>query len=51
MDVFTILKLEGYMVDLIVLVHPDKYSKFIVYKHGEKVLYLKVLKALYGCIK
>ena len=51
MEDFTTLKLEGDMVDLMVQVDLDKYSKFVRYEHGKKVLYLRVLKALYGCIK
>ncbi len=27
------------------------YSKFVCYEKGKKVQYLKLLKALYGCVK
>ena len=28
-----------------------KYKKFVSYENGKKVLYMKLLKALYGCIQ
>jgi hypothetical protein len=28
----------------------DKYQKFVTLEHGKKVLYLRLLKALYGCV-
>ena len=51
MDDFTTLKLEGLMVDLMVQVDPEKYFRFARYEYGKKVLHLRFLKALYGCIK
>lgn len=51
MDVFTVMKLEGDMVDMMVQVDPEKYENYVVYESGKKTLYLNVLKALYGCIK
>jgi hypothetical protein len=50
MDDFTLLKMEGESVDIMCDVSPE-YKKFVVYEHGKKVLYLKLLKALYGCVK
>ena len=50
MDDFTTLKLEGLMVDLMVQVDPDKYSRFVRHEYGKEVLYLRLLKALYGYI-
>ena len=38
MDEFTTLKLEGYMVDLMVQVDPKKYSRFVRHEYGKKVL-------------
>ena len=50
MDRFTTLKVEGGMVDLIFQVIPEIYFKCIHYENGKKVLYFRLLKALYECI-
>ena len=50
MEHFVILKLAGEAVDIMCQVNP-KYKKFIVVGHGKKVLYLQLLKALYGCVQ
>jgi len=47
---FVILKLVGEAVDIMCQVNP-KYKKFFVVEHGKKVLYLQLLKALYGCVQ
>ena len=41
------LKLEGEIVDIMWNVNPDHIPN-IRYKNGKKVIYLRVLKALYG---
>ena len=46
MDDFTTLKLEGDMVDLMVQVNPENYTKYVQYKHGKNILYLRLFKAL-----
>jgi len=50
MDDYTLLKLEGGDVDIMCRVNQD-YEKFVCYENGKKVLYLQLLKALYGCVK
>jgi hypothetical protein len=50
MEDFTLLRMEGKSVDIMCSVCSE-YSKCVVYKHGKKVLYLELLKALYGCVK
>jgi len=50
MEDFVILKLAGEAVDIMCQVNP-KYKKFVVVEHGKKVLYLQLLKALYGCFQ
>jgi hypothetical protein len=47
---FTLLKMEGESVDIMCNVC-EVYRKFICYEKGKKVLYLKLLKALYGCVQ
>ena len=50
MDEFVLLKLTGESVDIMCTVN-DKYVPFVVIEHGKKVLYLQLLKALYGCVR
>jgi hypothetical protein len=50
MEDFFILKLAGEAVDIMCQVNP-KNKKFIVVKHSKKLLYLQLLKALYGCVQ
>jgi hypothetical protein len=43
---------EGDMVDYIVACNPEKYGPFVhITATGKKLLYVELLKALYGCIK
>ena len=44
------IKLEGEFVGIICDVNPDQIPN-IRYENGNKVLYLSILKALYGCIE
>ena len=46
---FTLLRVEGASVDIMCDVCGD-YKRFITYENGKKVLYLQLLKALYGCV-
>ena len=45
-----LLKLTGIFVDLMCRVNP-KYKEYVCYENGVKTLYLKLLRALYGCIE
>ena len=45
-----IMKITGVLVDLLVEMAPDIYAKHVVYENGRKVLYVQVLKALYGML-
>ena len=47
---FTLLKMEGDSVDIMCEVNED-YRQFVTYERGRKVLYLQLLKALYGCVQ
>jgi hypothetical protein len=52
MDETVIMKFEGDMVDYMVQANPEKYEKFVhTTANGKKVLYVELLKALYGCMK
>jgi hypothetical protein len=50
MDDFTLLKIEGESVDILCSIS-DTYRPFVTHEQGKKVLYLQLLKALYGCVK
>ena len=50
LDDFTLLKMEGESVDIMCDVC-EGYKAFVMYEHGKKVLYLQLLRALYGCVK
>ena len=45
-----LLKIKGEFVDLMCEVNPD-FEKYVIYENGVKVLYLIILRALYGCIQ
>ena len=45
-----IMKLRGEFVDIMCEVNP-KYKPFVKIENGKKVLYLRVLRAIYGCIE
>jgi hypothetical protein len=50
MDDFTLLRVEGESVDILCDVCSD-YEQYVTWENGKKVLYLQLLKALYGCVK
>ena len=45
-----IMKITGVMVDMMVDIDPTEYGPKVVYEDGKKVLYLEVLKAIYGML-
>ena len=47
---FVVLKVKGEFADIMCDVNP-KYKPFVRKEFGKKVLYLQILKALYGCIE
>ncbi len=46
-----IMKITGAMVDMLVSVAPEIYSGYVVFENGKKVIYLVVLKAIYGMLQ
>ena len=50
MDIFTVMKLEGLDVEIMCDVD-SKYKKFVTEENRKKVLYLELVKALYGCVR
>ena len=51
MEDFVVMKFKDEMVDFMVAANPKRYAAYVEYKNGRKVLYVKLLKALYGCIQ
>ena len=45
-----LIKLQDEYVDMMCQVN-SKYKEFVCYENGRKTLYLKLLRALYGCIE
>jgi len=46
-----IMKLRGILVDILEEIAPEVYSKFVTYQNEKKVLYVSMLKPLYGMLK
>ena len=49
-DKNVILKLRGHFVDIMCDINGE-YRQYVRYEQGKNVLYLKVLRAIYGCIE
>ena len=47
---FVLMKFMGETADLLCELN-EKYSKFLVIEGGQKVIYVRLIKALYGCVK
>ena len=45
-----IMKISGTLVELLVKLAPTVYGPFVVFEKGKKVIYLEVLRALYGML-
>ena len=45
-----LLKIEGQFVDIMVDVNPE-FKEDVRFENGKKVLYVQILKALYGMIE
>ena len=48
-DGFMVVKFTAESVDVLCQVD-DGYKKFVIYENSKKILYPKLLKALYGCL-
>jgi hypothetical protein len=45
------MKIQGILVDMLVDINPNLYSSKIVFENGKKVIYVWVLKAIYGMLE
>ena len=50
-DKTIIMKIKGELVNLLLEISPETYADFVIYEGKSKVLYVKMMKALYGMIK
>ena len=46
-----IMKIRGALVDMLIEICPEQYEEHVVYEGKHKVLYVRMLKALYGMLK
>ena len=44
------MKIRGVLVDILIDLCPGVYDEYIVYEQGQKVIYVKMLMALYGML-
>ena len=51
MDELVHVKFRGEMVDKLLEIDPELYSSYISEERGEKVMYVELLKALYGTLR
>ena len=51
MDDLMEMKIEEMMVEFMIKAYPEKYSKHAYMYTNKKVLYVKIVKEFYGCIK
>ena len=46
-----IMKIRGQLVDWLVEISPETYRDHVVIEHGVKVLYLEIVRAIYGMLE
>jgi hypothetical protein len=51
MDEIVHMRLEGTMVELVVRLSPETYSKYVVKEGSKSVFYVQLKKALYGTLR
>ena len=44
------MKITGVLVDMLVQLNPEVYGNYVVFENGRKVIYVVVLKAIYGML-
>ena len=45
------MKITGVLVDMLVQMCPEVYGPYVVFENGRKVLYVQVLRAIYGMLQ
>ena len=45
-----IMKIEGSMAEALLKIKPELYTKYVVLRNGNEILYVRLKKALYGLL-
>ena len=45
------MKFTGVLVDILVQLSPEVYGPYVVFENGRKVIYVQVLRAIYGMLQ
>ena len=45
------MKITGVLVDMLVKLNPELYGPYVVYEKNRKVLYVQVIRAIYGMLE
>ena len=45
------MKITGVLVDMLVQLSPEVYGPYVVFENGQKVIYVQVLRAIYGMLQ
>ena len=45
------MKITGVLVDMLVQLCPEVYGPYVVFENGRKLLYVQVLRAIYGMLQ
>ena len=45
------MKITGVLVDILAQLCPELYSPYVVFGNGRKLLYVQVLRAIYGMLQ
>lgn len=51
MTEFVLVKIEGAMASYLVQANTARYKRFVTRQYGKKIFYLRLRKALYGCVQ
>ena len=46
-----IMKITGVLVDILIKVAPNEYAGSVVMEKGQKVIYVEILRAIYGMLE
>ena len=46
-----VMKIRGRLVDMLVQIAPEIYKDYVTYENGQKILYVQVLRAIYGMLQ
>jgi hypothetical protein len=45
------MKITGVLVNMLVKLNPELYGPYVVYEKNRKVLYVRVIRAIYGMLE